>query len=806
MGRSQIYFFCAALCILSLEQAAADQRDSLLTLGQRYLREGRADTAVATFSDLTKAFPKDAHIQSRLGYAYLKNRDFEKAETAFKTAKRLDQNLAEAYVGLGLVYAERPASGLSAYSNFRKAVGEAKRATKLDSTYGPAYRLLGELYERFQEDHQKAVDYYLKYIQVESDNPDGLYYFGLACVQADQHDQISAHIIPYINAHDPELRLLPLAAAGYFHQKEHRLALNYYERYLQRVDKTERAYYTDISLVASEKEWHAYQSLSEESEKLDYLQKFWRRRDSDILTQINERIVEHYRRVWYARTFFSKKISPYDQRGEVYIRYGEPDYRSRSNQREFVTSPEVEAVRNRMTADIWGPAATYHTFTGPVFPIRSQRKPFEGNITNQSLNTGVFGTDAGEDDAILALNPGEEAETLGFQFEIPDLVASSPFDLSVAPRAEQHFLNYSPVTSDREFETVPWETWTYTQLQGGVEFTFTDEVGNGHFDFAPMPPLPQSDNRIASVARLMEYAPGVIYQQSIGAVPDYYRPSVGKDALHFFYDVADFRGTNGKTIVEVYYGIPPAEVTVGKGDRDYLIHTKGTLALSDASHENIYRTHGILSYQNSREFPKTRGVFIPDLIRIEASPGEKYQLQVQLEDELSGRVGAYKQELTVSDFNSEGVKISGIQLASSITDTGTNDRLKKKDIYVSPMASRSYPLGSRVFAYFEIYNLKRDTFGQTRYKVQYRVQFNPRNTIGLAGVITSGIRTLLRQQKPQISVTYEQVGTDEAEREYVELDLKKAKPGVNVVEITVQDKVSGEKATREVVFFYGGSG
>ena len=467
MTWSRICILYTLLCILSLDQAAADQRDSLLTLGQKYLREGQAEAAVATFANLTKAFPKDAHIQSRLGYAYLKNRDFEKAEATFKMAKDLDQNLAEAYVGLGLVYAERPASGLSAYSNFRKAVGEAKRATKLDSTYGPAYRLLGELYERFQEDHQKAVDYYLKYIQVESDNPDGLYYFGLACVQADQHDLIAAHIIPYINAHEPEPRLLPLAAAGYFHQKEHRLALNYFERYLQRVDKTERAHYTDISLVASEKEWHAYQSLSEEPEKLDYLQKFWRRRDSDLLTQINERIVEHYRRVWYARTFFSKKISPWDQRGEVYIRYGEPDYRSRSNQREFVTSPEVEAVRNRMAADIWGPAATYYTFTGPVFPIRSQRKPFEGNITNQSLNTGVFGTDAGEDDAVLALNPGEEAETLGFQFEIPDLVASSPFDLSVAPRTEQRFLNYSPVTSDREFETVPWETWTYTQLQGG---------------------------------------------------------------------------------------------------------------------------------------------------------------------------------------------------------------------------------------------------------------------------------------------------------------------------------------------------
>ncbi len=802
MKWSRICVFSTLLCFLCWQRVAADQRDSLLSIGQTHLAEGRADAAVAAFSRLVEAFPNDAHLRSRLGYAYLKQRDFDKASAAFKAAKNLDRNLAEAYVGLGLVYAERPASGMAAFSNFRKAIGEAKRAAKLDSTYAPAYRLLGELYQRFREDHQKAVAYYLKYIQVAQDDPEGLYYFGLACVQAEQYDLIAAHIIPYIAERDPAPRLLPLAALGYFFHEKPELALDYFERYLQRIGESERAYYTDISLAASEKEWREFQGLSDAAEKRAYVRRFWQRRDPDILTPVNERVIEHYRRVWYARMFFSKKISPWDRRGEVYIRYGEPDYRSRSSQRALVLTPEVEAVRNRMAADIWGPAATYYTFTGPVFPIRSQRAPFEGNITPR--NEGVFGTDAGEDDANLALNPGEEAENLGFQFQVPDLVDSSPFDVSVGPRTEQRFLNYGPVTSDREYETVPWETWTFTQLQGGVEFTFTDEVGNGHFDFAPLPPLPQSDNRIASTARLMEYAPGVIYQQSVSVVPDYYRPGAGKDALHFFYDVADFRGTDGKTVVEVYYGVPPAEVTVGKGDRDYLIHTQATLALADMSHENIYRAQEVLSYQNSRGFPTTRGVFIPDVMRLEVSPGEKYQLQVQLKDDLSGRVGAYKQELTVSDFAAQGVKISGIQLASAITETGANARLQKRDIYVSPMASRSYPPGSRVFAYFEIYNLQRDAFGQTRYKVQYRVQFNPRASVGLAGVISSGIRALLRQQKPQVSVSYEQVGADEATREYVELDLKKAKPGVNVVEITVQDEVGSGKATREVVFFYGG--
>ena len=82
-----------------------------MTLGQKYLREGQAEAAVAAFSNLANAFPEDAHIWSRLGYAYLKNRDFEKAEAAFKAAKKLDQNLAEAYVGLGPGICRTPGLG-----------------------------------------------------------------------------------------------------------------------------------------------------------------------------------------------------------------------------------------------------------------------------------------------------------------------------------------------------------------------------------------------------------------------------------------------------------------------------------------------------------------------------------------------------------------------------------------------------------------------------------------------------------------------------------------------------------------------
>ena len=770
------------------------EKDTLLAWGEQQMLEGAPGDAVVTYTRLVEAYPEDAALRSRLGYAYLKNRDFKAAEKTFKTAKKLDVNRPDAYVGLGLVYVEGPGRGLNAFFNSRRARGEARRAIRIDSTYAPAYRLLGELYERFWQDHEKAVHYYEKYVALEPDNVDGLYYFGLACVQGEQYGKINTYLTPHLKPHLMETRLIPLIAQGYFFLERYETALEQFERYLQKVDDQERQHYTDISLVASEREFHAYQAISDSTERLDYLEKFWLRRDSDILTRINERIIEHYRRVWYARTFFSKKVFPWDKRGEVYIRYGEPDHRS--SKRQLSVSREVEAVRTRMAVDLYGPAATYLTFTGPVFPIRSSpRRPDIGfDIATESFDApGELGETVGPDPAeaegdanMLGLNPTSMLDELG------------------NPNLRLTFENYAPVTVERSAETVPWETWTYTQLQGGVEFTFTDEFGSGDYEFAQVPPIPTGENKLANAARMLEYAPGTVFQRTIAQTPDYYRPSIRGAALHFYYDLADFRGSEGQTNFEVYYGIPPREVDIVKGDEDFMIRVQSSMALMNEDYTHIYRATDDFFYQNSKGFSQARGVFVPDQLQVQVPPG-KYELQVQLKDMASGRTGIYKQSVEVSDYAPDGLHISGIQLASSIGDEGMNDRFRKGELWVIPVPSRAYTKEQKVYAYFEIYNLKRNDYGQTRYKVKYLVRFTPEATVGIAGAITTGLRSLFKRKKPQVSVTYEQVGTKRSEYEYVELDLRQAKAGVNVLEITVEDLVSGEARVREVVFYYGGT-
>lgn len=821
-----VILLSGASCLLTIDVQAKDDpkpapasaadreyRNTLMALGDRQLKSGQMNEALETFTQLLERFPKDAHLFTRIGHVYLKKEEWELAQESFETAKEHDKTLVEAYVGLGLVFAESPAKGMSAYYNFRRAVGEAKRATKLDPNYGPAYRLLGEAYERFQEEHEKAVGYYMKYIELEPDNPDGLFYFGLACVQAKDFTKITDHIQPYSDDHPEETKLIPLVSQGHFFKERFELALQGFERFLQNLDGRERQLYTDITNVASDKELAAYAAASPGPERQAYLEQFWSRRDPDILTNLNERIIEHYRRVWYARTFFSENNYPWDKRGEVYIRYGEPDFRSRSNQRNFIQSPEVEAVRTKMAVDIYGPQAAFLTFSGPVFPIRTRRvfDPQDQTVSSDIENIGespaIDGGEGGEADF--------DDDGAVFTAERGDRFSRNPFSQYDDENSEREFYNhrirlqfggYAPVTIDNEAETVPWETWTYTQVSGGIEITFTDEMSNGTYAYAPLPIGQFEDaESIRYISRMTEHAPEVIVQRATSESPDYYRPGAFGPALNFYYDLADFQSMNGsgQTKIEVYYGIPPEQVEMEANADSAIIHVKCALALADEGHTTVYRSAQEFVYAGlAANFGETRGSFVPEILTTEVPPG-KYELQIQVKDMVSGRTGLYKQVLDVPDYSSDQLHMSNIQLASGFEDQG-QEKFQKGDIWIIPMPTRTYGERQKVYAYFEIYNLNKNQFGQTSYKTKYDVRASSLPSIGVFGAVSSGFKALLRSRKPSFSIETEHTGSNtDIEAEYVEIDLENAKPGVNALEITIKDQVTGQEVSRLVKFRYG---
>ena len=113
------------------------------------------------------------------------------------------------------------------------------------------------------------------------------------------------------------------------------------------------------------------------------------------------------------------------------------------------------------------------------------------------------------------------------------------------------------------------------------------------------------------------------------------------------------------------------------------------------------------------------------------------------------------------------------------------------------MPTRSYGTGKSVFVYYEIYNLARDEFGQTNYQVSYTI--TSEDAPGIAGIISSLFRWRAGKRE-ELSVTYEQQGTEIQEAEYVELELENRPAGKYLLKVTVADVNSGETAEKDAGF------
>lgn len=95
----------------------------------------------------------------------------------------------------------------------------------------------------------------------------------------------------------------------------------------QKIPKPERKRYFELAAVSSQKTADEYTALADSAEREVFWQKFWKEKDPTPTTLGNERYQEHLRRVAHADTFFSKQVCFWDDRGKIYIKYGEPDYR-----------------------------------------------------------------------------------------------------------------------------------------------------------------------------------------------------------------------------------------------------------------------------------------------------------------------------------------------------------------------------------------------------------------------------------------------------------------------------------------------
>ena len=725
------------------------QVDSLFAVGLRSLESDSPAVAVRALKAVIYVAPAWGPGHTRLGYAYLKAGQIDRAEAVFQKAIEVDRGVAEAHNGLGMVFTKHPLMLQWAIEEFQKALRwnpqyaearyhiaeirlklkqydaltEAERVIGLDPNYAPAYRLIGEGYEIMEDDYQNAALWYLRYLSFKPDDSDARLRLGKAYLKTGDFEGTTKVLMDYVQQHPKEgVHVLPVLAQACFEMKRLDWSLTFFKRYLDQIDPAERALYEDIRPLASPEEIAEYEAALKMGQREVFLRRFWAKRDPDLSTTVNERLLEHYRRVSYARLYFSKGKQPWDRRGEVYIRFGEPDYRSRSDEVNFRQNMAVQRVRERMTGDIYGEKA-------------------------QVLSTNEF----------------------------------------------------SPVWPVGQS---PWESWVYTKVGDGFEVTFTDELMGGAYDFAPLPHMNTGPERrgyaplrpmTRPINMLLWYWPQRVVERFSALMPDYYVPKDDAPPLKFYYDLADFRGTQeGCSTLEVYYGIPQV---IGR----YLPEQDSTrmiverqAALLNLETGAIYRTQGELVFQSSGDLTRQPGAFVPDVVRLEVPPGT-YRLEVTATDRQSGRTGTYRQDVGIVPYGRGPLSLSRLALAWQAGEGQAEDKFTRHGIRVVPLPTRTFRKGQNVFVYYEVYNLRPDVAGLTHHSVEYTIKTE-------GGGIISKMFPGFVGKRPEVAVSQTQTGVQEAEYRYIELDLSGLSPGQGTLTVTVKDLKSGEAVSRELAF------
>ena len=501
-----------------------------------------------------------------------------------------------------------------------------------------------------------------------------------------------------------------------------------FQRFLRLIPEDERKYYDNITLMMSPEERNTFSSLKEEERGL-FINEFWEKRDPLLSVEANIRKIEHYRRVWYARHFFNGK-QPWDRRGEVYIKFGEPDHKFGGNHGGTVPPLAVEFLKERLAYE-------------------------------------------------FALN-----------IQKADRVEEVPEWNTLKRRQSQGALMYPIYPIDRDLggsPIYPWESWIYLGIGKGIEIVFTDHFMNGSWDFPLPPKIP-----LLAVAS-QNFHPQFVIGHHAKEAPDFYNGIPGTDILNFYYDLATFRGENLETEQNIYLGLLPKDI-FAQND------TSATSALINWT-ASLVNEEGVVvnSSQQTVSLSSMQAGIAIDAMSLKALSGD-YRLIVHLTDHNSGKWGFYQQQIHIPNYAVDSLSISDIEMAWHIFTEPQSYKFQQGDVWVIPMPTRNYLRNQAVNIYYEIYNLQKDAFGQTKFRIKYTIWEDIRKNASLLGSISYFLGQLVTDKKPEISISSDYTGNSATEPVYIELDTQKLKPGLYQIEVEVHDLISQQTSSREALF------
>lgn len=713
--------------------------------------EAWVSEAVSLLGHFAEEYRADPIAQSASGYALVHARRFESAQRMFIRALELYDRFPEARNGVGLAF-------LGQHQRKNEALNAFREAVAADPDYTAAWYALAichvsmdaidvdhrfrQVIGRFPEHHdahyklgvayeylhnlKKAAGAYTQQIVHNNGHElakDRLARVNLEMSWTNDRAPLTIEELQRLSERD-RLRYLPILAESYLGKGDARASHDAYVRYLRLLPDEEAAYYHDVALIATAEEIRALEGLTGR-EREHYLVAFWLRKDSTPTSPVNERQLEHYRRVHYARQNYGEGRQPWDRRGEVYITLGHPDHRSWSTNLVFETDPGVVRVKNRLNE----------------MTARARDEISTGDL---NILDGLFMSDVSE----IRGTP---------MFPVP-----RPGD----------------VLSGKPSLNAEWELWIYADVSGGIEITFIDLQGDGIYEFAEVP------GHSSYVHLWQHLSPRAVFHRAVSANPSHYEYDYGGPPLDLSVSHAQFR-SGRDTALEVYVGVPWSALPLSRSKRGFQATLERHVVVYDVRGRIVF-DDSVHADWPVPEQGEEAGPTLVDQVRKKLKPGT-YYLGVTARDPVTRAVQVYHQPIDVRTFGRNDLDMSDVEVASFIDRTGgkRTSPFRKGEVRVLPLPTSTVTTARPVYLYYEVYNLL-DTGDRTRYRVDYRVE-GARPT-GVRRLLGGVARLLgLTPREGSIQVSYEHEGDVASEPVYVALDLESIEGDAFDIEVGVTD-------------------
>lgn len=283
---------------------------------------------------------RNQQILNQISGLYFQLEEMDSSEFWINLSKKIDEDNPESRFWRGRIFLYKGESAivpierikeLFKQDNHSKAIREFEKAVEKKEDFWEARYFLGKAYVAKGGDtnYHKAIATYDSLLALQPDYKDTYYELAIAHIKLKKYPQAVSYLNYHAGRHRVDARpYIKMSNIENELGKTESASRLFMQGIVRLRDKEMlHSLFLEIKDIASKAEKEEYESLSFNKRGL-FFQKFWKRRDPTPFTDENERYTEHFRRVSHARHVFSFTAPPfYDDRGRIYVKYGEPDVR-----------------------------------------------------------------------------------------------------------------------------------------------------------------------------------------------------------------------------------------------------------------------------------------------------------------------------------------------------------------------------------------------------------------------------------------------------------------------------------------------